>query len=127
MPPKQQSEAGSTERPHVLEPAPGKFPKVAYLMPRQLAQAVRQGFSKSKRALDAGMAAWFGFPSSPPPPTLIDLLSKTDSLIISEVNNGCFGNVEIMLGEFRKIILENRVVYRGTETENVALDQLWVK
>src|SRR4030088_3115322 len=66
MPPKQQSEAGSTERPDVLEPAPGKFLNVAYLMPRQLAQVVRQGFSKSKRAFDAGMAAWFGFPPSPP-------------------------------------------------------------
>src|SRR5260370_30681299 len=115
MPPKQQSEAGSRERPNVLEPAPGKFLKVAYLMPRQLAQAVRQGFSKSKRAFDAGMAAWFGFPPSPPAPTLIDLLSKTDSLIISEVQNGCFGDVEMMLGEFRKIIREDRVVYTGTE------------
>ena len=32
----------------------------------------------------------------------------------------------MMLGEFRTIILENRVVYTGTEAENVALDQLWV-
>ena len=77
-------------------------------MPRQLAQAVRQGFSKSKRAFDASLAAWFGFPPSPPAPTLIDLLSKADSLIISEVQNGCFGDVEMRLGEFRKIILENR-------------------
>jgi hypothetical protein len=126
MPPKQQSEADSRERPNVLESASRKFLKVAHLTPRQLVQAVRLGFSKSKRAFDAGMAAWFGFPPSLPAPTLLDLLRKTDSLIISEVQNGCFGDVEMMLGEFRKIILENRVVYTGTEAENVALDQLWV-
>src|SRR5260370_9708511 len=95
MPPKQQSEAGSRERPNVLEPAPGKFLKVAYLMPRQLAQAVRQGFSKSKRAFHSGAAAWFGFPPSSPAPPLIDLLSKTASILIPDATNGSFAHAQL--------------------------------
>ena len=54
------------------------------------------------------------------------MADETDALIQSELRNGCTGEVEARLDNFRKSILENKVTYSATTAEDQALDRLSV-
>lgn len=92
-------------------------------MPRQISEVVRLGLAKSRRALDARLAAWFGFPL---PPTVVDVANETDALIALEIRSGCTAGVEASIDHVRRKILENKITYAATTVENDALDRLWV-
>ena len=89
----------------------------------EIAQGFRpaSGKSKQNKKADAGAQV-----VSPRTPTLIDVADETDSLLAFEINNGCMGEVEQLVDELRRTILENRTAHASSTVEHDAIDRLWV-
>lgn len=84
------------------------------------------------RAVRLRLANWRGTQvpeaakRAPEGPTMSEVLARTESLLAFEVRNGCGDEIEPMLDELRKSILDDKTFYEATPAEDIAIDQLWV-
>jgi glycosyltransferase domain-containing protein len=89
----------------------------------EIAQGFRPAFGKSKQDMKAAAEAQVVLPRIS---TLLDLANETDSLLAFEINNGCLGPVDQLIDDLRKTILENKVVYAPSISEDDAVERLWI-
>ena len=89
----------------------------------EIARGFRPASGKSKQDKKADAGAHV---VSPRTPTLIDVANETDSLLAFEINNGCMGEVEQLIDELRKTILDNRIAHASSTVESDTVDRLWI-